>query len=225
MAFNVQNFIDNIGGRGTLKNNSYEVIMGVPEMLRRGSQALLRDFRFRQPDIEDIISLRANQVTLPGINLDLTQTNRYGVGPVSRAPTNVNYTTMSIGFLETADHSIYKFFYEWTTTMFDFTGSGGNRLNPVPRYNTEYAAYYTTDILINVYRPDSTLATTVRVIDAFPSSISDKSLSWNDNNSVYTVDAAFNFKEWIIDDYRTASTPPSSIPIPDVQPINLSTLR
>lgn len=223
MAFNVQNFIDNIGNKGTLKNNTYEVFMPPPPMLRDGSQALLRDFGARQAGIATLIRLRADKVSLPGINLDLIQTKRYGVGPVSKAPTNVNYTNMGIEFLETADHSIYKFLYEWTTTMFDYTGAGGLRNNPVPRYNTEYAAYYTTDILINVYRPDATLVTQVKVIDAYPSSVSDKQLAWGDNNSTYKVDAAFNFKEWQIQNYRTAGTLPT--PVPDIEPVKLSRFR
>lgn len=220
MPFNVRNFVENIGSRGTLKNNSYEVLLTVPAMLRGGDS---RNFAVRQPNIETLVRLRANQVTLPGINLDLRDVKRYGVGPVSRAPTNVNFTNMNIEFIETADHDVYKFLYEWTTTMFDFTGSGGNRNNSAPRYNTEYAAYYATDIVINVYKADADVVTQVRIVDAYPSSISDKPLAWGDTNSTYKVDAAFNFKEWRIENYQTAGTTKSRVR--DIEPVELPRFR
>ena len=213
MAFNIQNFVTDIGNRGTLKNNSYDVFITEPPMLRLSSNTASPTI------IENIVRFRANKISLPGINLDLTQTKRYGVGPVSRAPTNVNFTNMGIEFLETANHEVYKYLYEWTTTMFDYTGAGGGTSNPVPRYNNEYAKYYTTDVLINVYRQDSSLATKVRVIEAFPISISDKSLSWDDTNSIYKVDAAFAYKEWRIEDYETEGTP--SVVVPDIVPVIL----
>jgi hypothetical protein len=216
MAFDVQNFVDNIGNRGTLKNNSFEVdISRIPAML---NDTLNRNFGVRQPDIRNLLRLRANRVTLPGINLDLANVKRYGVGPISRAPTSVNYTNMNIEFIETADHSVYKFLYEWVTTMFDFTGAGGNQINSAPRYNAEYAAYYSTDMLINVYDPSAALVTQVRVIEAYPSSIGDKPLSWNDNNSTYKIDSTFTFKEWKIENYATAGTIRSNVP--DIVPFS-----
>lgn len=222
MPFNVQNFVENIGNRGTLKNNTYEVEMTVPSML---TEELNRNFSARQPNIENLIRFRANRVTLPGINLDMTQTKRYGVGPMFRSPTSVSYTAMNIEFIETADNSVYKFLYEWITSIFDFTGSGGNRNNSVPRYNTEYAKYCTSDILVNVYRPDATLATKVRIIEAYPSSMSDKTLAWNDNNSTYKVDAAFTFKEWKIENYTTAGTVKIDPARLNILPMTLPTLR
>lgn len=217
MPFNIQNFISHINQTGTLKNNSFEVRIAMPEMLRAGIQGIVG----RQT--EDMIRLRAEKVTLPGINMDMTETKRYGVGPVSKAPTNVNYTNINIEFLETQNQQIYKLFYEWVTTTFDFTGAGGGRNPPVPRYNTEYARYYSTDMTIDVYRQDSQRVSRIRVIDAFPISISDKSLSWSDNNSTNKVDVAFQFKEWLIDNYETVPTPRTTVR--DVVPITLPTFR
>ena len=223
MSFNIDRFIGNLSQNGTLKNNRYDISMNVPAMFIEGTTGLLRNFNTRQQGISNIIKFRAEKATLPGINMDLSQHKRYGVGPVSSFPTNVDFTKLSIEFLETTNQQLYKFFYEWITTIFDFTGAGGNIIPPVPRYNLEYPKYFTTDMVINVYRENSTVATNIRIIEAFPSSISDKSLAWSDNNTLNKVDVAFNFKEWRIDNYATVGTPRT--PVPDIVPINLPTIR
>jgi len=220
MPFNVNNFIGNLNKSGVLRNNLYDISIELPSIFRTSGQGT-RALTSKITNFDDIIKFRSEEVTLPGINLDVTETRRYGVGPQIKNATNVNFSNISIGFIETKKHEIYKFFYEWLTTIFDFTGAGKIILDSaIPRYNVEYKKYYATNMRINVYSGEPDVSSPVSIVvikDVFPVAMSEKTLSWGDTNSLYKVNISLAYTEWFIEQYETVLTPKTNIP--EISPV------
>ena len=188
MGFNIDSFKTEITGRGTLQTNKFEVFIPLPRVMG-GSTATAR-----------MLALRAENVKFPGVNLDLTQVNRYGYGPRIRSPFNVNFNDNSITFIEDEVNTVSKFFYIWMNSIFDYSGVNTGS-NVSPTYLVKYRIEYVTDIKIYVYNTAGFLASTVVMKDAYPTNLGDVGLGWSDNNSLFRVNVGFTFKEWYIEQF------------------------
>lgn len=188
MGFNIDSFKTEITGRGTLQTNKFEVLIPLPRVMG-GSTATAR-----------MLALRAENVKFPGVNLDLTQVNRYGYGPRIRSPFNVNFNDNSITFIEDEVNTVSKFFYLWMNSIFDYSGVNTGS-NVSPTYLVKYRIEYVTDIKIYVYNTAGFLASTVVMKDAYPTNLGDVGLGWSDNNSLFRVNVGFTFKEWYIEQF------------------------
>lgn len=203
MAFNVNSFITNLMQYGTLQTNKFEVEIPLPSELGINNKTTY----------ENILRLRTERVRLPGIVLDNIETRRYGIGPTYKTPTNVRFEPVSMSFLETAKSDIYYTFNDWIRRgIFEYSRTGGNRsgeTNPIPTFLAEYKQDYISDITINVYNNEGNNGITtgiapslkIKLIEAFPISLGDNDLSWNDNNNLYRINVSFaySYHQVIID--------------------------
>lgn len=192
MAFRIDNFIGSLSKYGTLQTNKFEVEIPVPEFLSYP---------------RDLLILRTERVRLPGIIVDSIENKRYGIGPPQKTATNVRFDTVSMSFIETAKSEIHDLFYDWVRQgVFDFSSIGGSRsLEPNRRvtYMSEYKEKYVKDITIKVFNNsgkgiiDSQISTTpslqLKLVEAFPISMSDNDLSWGDTNTLYKVNVSFAY--------------------------------
>jgi hypothetical protein len=206
MAFNVANFASNINQYGTLQTNRFEVSIKRPT-------GLSADYNFRAP----LLTFRAEQVKLPGFESALYDSRRYGVGPLFKVATGIQNTQTTITFIETDRNDILKLFYEWSNLIVDYKSfrTGG----PIERslFATGYKSDIVSEINIKIFnntgvksrynelsgssRNDTIQGpvTTVTLVDAFPSNVSETALSWSDNNSLYKVNVTFEFPTWYIE--------------------------
>lgn len=205
MAFNIQTFADNISQYGTLQTNKFEVRI-FPRNV--GPSGLIDIFEymktyknldeFERNSFETGYILHNNRidsVKLPGIISDTIETRRYGVGPVIRTTTNVKFEPISISVISDKDFNLYKFFYTWFSTTFDFNGNSYR--SSVPTYLTEYKEYYYTSLLVNVYdNVGESPKNVYRFNEAFPTGLSEPSLSWSNNNSLYKFYVTFSYTNW-----------------------------
>jgi hypothetical protein len=178
--FNIADFSTHVKKFGTLQTNKYMVRLSPPQM-------------FGPLDIDRLYEYRANAVRIPGVNLDMQNVNRYGLGPQQKFPTNVNFTDVDITFVDMQKNELWKHFTKWVNGIFDYTGrAGGDKAT----YNVEYKKYYETTVDIFVYDNDANLVNVIVLKEAFPNSINDVSLSWGENNRLYEFTVRFTFKEW-----------------------------
>lgn len=191
MAFNINDFISNLGTAGTLQTNKFEVQIGIPPALRQ----YFSDTR--------LVAYRAEAIKVPGVTMDTTEARRYGIGPRQKFVTNVGLNDIDITFIETKDSTFQRFFYLWTNYMFDFSGvrSAGNAT--VPTYTTAYKEDYATDINIRLYNnrgAEEGLAAVIGIDEAYPTNLSENSLSWSNSNSLYKVNVTFGYTKWWVED-------------------------
>lgn len=183
--FNIANFSSHINRLGTVQTNKF--------MVRLKSPAI-----FGPTEISRIYEYRASSVRIPGVNFDMQNTYRYGVGPQQKFPTNVNFSDIDVTFIDTERNDLWKHFTVWMNGIFDYTGTrGGNEAS----YKVEYKQYYETEVQIHVFNNEGARVNLINLKDAFPSSLSDVSLSWSDNNKLYEFSVRFSFKEWYFENY------------------------
>lgn len=208
-AFNISNFRTHLDQRGTLLTNKFNVEFGIPVVLQNTKIS-------RYTNIEETLNFRAEQIRLPGVSLDPFQVNRYGLGPSIKFPTNVNFTDISITFIEDRDVTLWKFHNEWISWIFDYTGNKSN--SSTGPYTLQYRKNYVIDIIINIYNNDSETfikssstippepTTSIVLKEAYPLSINDINLDWSQNNTLFKPTVTYTFKSWYIRDFiRTSS--------------------
>jgi hypothetical protein len=182
MAFNIQDFADNIGRYGTAPVNRFEVRIPVPRV-----PAISNEF----PDGSRVMSFRAEKVNIPGIVLDSYESRRYGVGPSIKTPTGISrFNEISIDFIDTSTLDIKNFFYVWMSYIVDIAGNG-----PVPTFLTSYKNEYSVNMQILVYNHSSlTPIYTLEIVQAFPTSLTDSSMAWSRTNELFKTSVLFSYK-------------------------------
>lgn len=234
MAFNVDNFIGSISRFGVMQTNKFEVRMNLPNLLRGNP---------RYSELGRLLADRAQDIRVPGVVIDTYENRRYGTGPKQKTASNIAFNDIGITFLETSENEIYKFFYDWTNLIFDFSGDdvGGET---APSFTAQYRDNYTTDIDIYVYNntgrsaagpfispsrgtvagTEVTVTATevenmepvsvIKLFEAYPVSVSDVDMGWSNNNALYRVGVSIAFSRWRISQYeRTIDLVGPQLPI------------
>jgi hypothetical protein len=183
MAFNIQDFADNIGRYGTAPVNRFEVRIPVPLELI---------FSNALPIGDRIMSFRAEKVNIPGIVLDSYESRRYGVGPSIKTPTGISrFNEISIDFIDTSNLEIKAFFHRWLNYIVE---TAGNR-NVAPTFLTTYKDEYSVDMEIRVYNQSSLTPIYVQeIVQAFPTSMTDASMAWSRTNELFKTSVLFSYK-------------------------------
>lgn len=196
MPFNISEFSASIAEYGVLQNNKFLVYFASPRSIQDSSYNTQGDSGFSL-NTERIIQMRAEQARLPGIVALTKDVNRFGVGVVQKMPFNAQFTDTSITFIADANAEIYKYFYSWITSIVDFNGSNTQR--GVATYKVGYKDDYATDIQIIVFDNYGNMVKTVTLYEAYPNTMNDIPLDWNNNNTLMKITVGFTFKEWSIE--------------------------
>lgn len=209
MAFKISEFIDTVGTHGTLQTNKFTV--AIEDKLLANGTTMFQTMKqnnnasaFDQSSFYDgylLHPLRAESCRLPGMMIDTIETRRYGVGPQIKTGTNARFEPFSASFLIDKDFALYKFFYGWLNTVFNF----GNDLNgnKPAQFMAEYKDLYATAVFVSVYENSGVMKNTYQFEDAFPVSVSDPALSWRDSNTPYKFDVTFAYTNWTMDNRPT----------------------
>ena len=132
------------------------------------------------------LTLRAESVTWPGINLATAQdVNIYG--PVRDVVEGVTYADeIAITFLETENHMVRRFFQKWVEMAYD----------PVS-WNLEYYQDYASGSL-EIYQLNSNHVATygVKLWECYPKNYGPVSYSMESRNEVVKLSVNFNFRFW-----------------------------
>ena len=196
-GFNIASFSSEIGKSGYLQTNKYLVGFTTPNILQNYSID-------GKPvaDIEKMIQVRADSIKIPGIALLMGDVNRYGIGPVQKMQYKASFTSNSISFIADRRGAIYKYFYTWINSIFEFAGASGAIVAGRPiisrnaSYQTEYKDNYTTDIHVYVFDNTGNQIKEIVMLRAFPESLNEVPLSWNQNNELMKVTVSFSFRDW-----------------------------
>jgi hypothetical protein len=187
VGFNIAEFSTKINERGTLQNNKFIVSITKPGI-------------FTDDDFNRILEYRASNVRIPGVNFDVFNTYRYGVGSQQKSPINVNFNDITISFIETDGNFVWKSFAWWINEIFDFSDRGNGTI----KYTSEYKQYYTSPtIKITIYNNSGQIVNVVVLKEAYPISLNDVGLSWSDKNNLMMINVGFTFREWYFEGFET----------------------
>lgn len=206
MAYKITDMISTIAKNGVLQTNKYLVLLTPPVGLQGadingagtgGTAALLQ--------------IRAEQAKLPGVLIQTSDINRYGVGPTQKMPYNVQFTDTSLTFIADRNGEIYRFFYSWMNTIFNFSGINGQ--NTQANYKVGYKDSYSTNMQIYVHDNYGNVIHIVSMMKAYPVSFNEISLGWANQNELMKLTIGITFRDWKLEDVS------ASIPAPQITPV------
>lgn len=202
MSFNINRFKDNISGYGYIKNNKFEVFVQAPPILQNSTL----NINGRETSIKDINNLlryRIDQVRAPGVSLLSSDLNRYAIGPTQKMPYNAQYFDTTFSVLVDQNTDLWDFWYNWINAIFNFNGqeANGNNLitgGRIPTYTLKYKDQYSTTMMIVIYNDFGETVKTINLYDAFPSSVREVPLGWNDQQGLMRLAVSITYSQFSI---------------------------
>lgn len=223
--FNIKEFKGYLAETGYVPTSRYIVDIPMPAGLYRAlitSKGVTGEIN-NVNAMPEHLRFRAEKIDLPGVNVVVTPTDRYGIGPAQRFASDANLVDINAEFLVDKDQLISMFFYHWMNNIFSF-----NRVRPtdVPEdnnyynYRASYLVDYAVDIRVYVYdySGGNEAKTTFTLFDAFPVAIEPIGLSWNEENRLIKIRVKFSYRDWTIDE--TTTTDGSIAPL-GPKPLNI----
>lgn len=193
-GFNLNNFRSDISKNGVLQTNKFLVAFNSPSCMQNVYFGTNQGTNYASTT-ERLIQVRAESVKVPGVALLQSDINRYGIGPSQKMPFSARFTENSITFISDRNSQIYTYFYTWMNKIFDFSGSSYES-NIGASYATEYKDNYVTDLHVYVYDNSGNQVNDIVMYRAFPESINDINLSWNDNNNLMKITVSISYRDW-----------------------------
>ena len=190
-GFNISGFKANISDYGYLQTNKFIVAFASPTVMQNNTVDGIPTSQ-----TEGLMQVRAESVKIPGITLIQSDVNRYGVGPLQKMPTNVNFTPNSITFISDRNGEIYKYFYTWLNSIFDFSGDVSQQTNSGASYAVEYKDNFVTDLHVYVYDNAGNMIKDIVMYRAYPESMNEINLGWGDNNALMKITVSMSFRDW-----------------------------
>lgn len=202
MPFNVNNFKQNLDFFGYIKNNKFEVFVQAPKFLQN-KYMRINDRETNIKDINDLLRFRIDQVRTPSPSLLSLDTNRYGIGPTQKMPFNAQYFDTTFSVLLDRNTDLWDFWYNWINGIFNFNGQEPNGNNiftggRIPNYTVEYKDEYSTNMMIVIYNDVGETVKTINLYEAFPSSMREIALRWNDNTDLMRLAISITYASYSI---------------------------
>jgi len=168
-------FISELRAGGVAKSNFFDVTFSVPIIMYGGET---------HNSVEKL-SLYADSVALPGMNIQTDSIKRYGIGPMENVPYSTQYNDITINFIADGRGEIYKFFYNWMQGIIPsdkYIPAGKLSASGLAPYEVEFKNRYQSTITIKTYNEQNDTILEYKLYDAFPKTVPDVQLSWKDND-------------------------------------------
>lgn len=179
MAFRIQDFITNLDQQGmTAHANHFDCSMSLPYALYVAS-----NFTSQQ------LQMVCEASELPGIDIQSLDYRHYGF--TKHLPQHINYAPLSLTFYCTAQMQEKLLFDTWMAQCVDV-----NSGLVTYRLDSSGNPQYETDITVNQYDPAGDLIYSVKVLEAFPISVSALNTNWSDD-SVHRLNVQFLYTKWL----------------------------
>jgi len=180
MAFNINNFKQNVSDYGYLYTHSFEMYIATPQVL---FNALINQSGTQVPvqRIAQNLKLRIDQIRAPGMNIMTADINRYGIGTTQKMPINSQFQEINFSIILDEFGEIWQYWYQWLRAIHDFSGTEGNGFtgnNNLPSYELEYKERYSTVMQIVIYDHYGNSIQKINLYEAFPTGIREVPLSW-----------------------------------------------
>jgi hypothetical protein len=203
MPFNIENFKTNLNSYGYLKKNTFEVGVQTPNFMlgnilnNNGKENSINN-------INNILKFRIDQTSAPGVSLLSGDHSIYGVGPTQKIPYNAFFHDITFSVLLDKKADLWQFWYNWVRYIFEFNGTEPSSRNygsgnSIPRFTTRYKDDYTSTMQIIIYNDVGEIAQRINLYEAFPSSVREVPLSWNDNGDLLRIAVSITYAHFSIE--------------------------
>jgi len=195
-GFNIERFKTAVqDNRGLMRTNKFLMTFAAPSVLLNGVVPL-NTLRYVETFCE--------QISEPGVNISTHEVRRYGIGHTEKHPTVNTFQDVTAIFYADGNSTIHSIFYRWIQNVINFDMSKGvftinNNAKTNAPFELNYKKEYTTDLSIVTYREDGTIIKRTVLREAYPTSIAELPLNWQDMNSVARYAVQFSYTDWFID--------------------------
>jgi hypothetical protein len=198
MPFDLTQFLSSYAKYGSTSANKFDVTITPPTIISNNNPQITTQ-------MPTLLAFRADEVNSPAIGFTSTESNRYGMGPVTKQPYNAIFGEVRMSFITDKTGIIYEFFYLWMNYIYNFTEtytangiiSGNSTSYTVPTYTTNYEDdIVAPGITINTYNNLGSIIKNVNLYRAKPTLFIESPFSWEKVNTLVRLTISFSFREW-----------------------------
>ena len=177
MAFNINELRSSfVNGGEPASPANYEVSVVRP----------IRDKKYR---FEDDVKFRCISCSLPGKILNTTDRMTYG--PIRKIVTSALYQDVTFSFIVGDDKNELEYFNSWHSFIID-----NGIIDRVQTHDVSYYDNYVGNIKITHLDKQNTHKYTISLIEAYPISVEEIPLSWDNNNEFIRVNVTVAYRDW-----------------------------
>lgn len=203
MTFSIREISSELQARGYRKASTFQVIVNPPPALvgKTIKTPAGAEFVASSVDFVRSLSFRVEAVTLPGVVLQTSEVQRYGIGPVQRQPFSGVFRDTNLRILVDSGGAVEAFFYTWLNRIFNFGDSQG-LIDSTPKaasYEMGYREDYQTDLVLDEYDPLGNLAVTRILHRAYPTLVMDAPVDWGAADTLQKSVVGFTFFDWTLE--------------------------
>lgn len=189
MPFNINTFRNNVHNWGTIKSNSYELVIALPKIFEGNP-----DFR----NIPFLIKFRTQSIQAPGISILAMENNVYGVGPEQKMPVNAKFNDISVSILCDKFGIIWDFWHKWLNSVFQFSPNDTGNNYTHAFYNVGYKEDYCTRMQMTIFDNTGTPAQYINFYDIFPIEMKEMDYDWEEQNKLVQLRISLSYREYTI---------------------------
>jgi hypothetical protein len=208
MAFNLDRFKSNLDSHGYLKNNVFEVGVQTPNFML-GSVLNNNGNVSSMTDLNNVMKFRIDQTSVPGVSILSGDHAIYGVGPTQKMPYGAFFHDITFSILLDKKADLWNFWYNWVRYIYEFNGTEPNSRNfniggsdgsyRTPGFTTRYKDDYSSMMQIVMYDTSGNIVQRVNLYEAFPSSVREIPLSWNDHGDLLRIAVSITYSHFSIE--------------------------
>ena len=184
MAFSVNEMISTINANGGLaKSSKFQVRITGPFALTFGT-----DLQFF-----------CDSAQLPGISYMTDEIRMSGYGNIEKRPYASNIQDVPLSFYCDTDGKVFRYFHNWSQKVFNFnqsTNPNGSSSSGLPMNTFAYPKEYFGIVDIMVYDEKSNEFLSYQLIDAYPISVGDVQVSWEQSDTLLKLPITFAYTYW-----------------------------
>jgi hypothetical protein len=153
--------------------------------------------------LSQLVTLRAERVNQPGIQLMTSSVRRHGVGPLEKKPYSAGFNDVTVSFIGDARGIIHQFFYVWMSAIigFDNMPQAGVALDSFygKPFELSYRDSYKTTIDIVTYDEVQQKIGVVKLYNAYPMFLGEIQRDWSSVNDLVRIPVTFTYSHWAYD--------------------------
>lgn len=139
--------------------------------------------------IEDRLIYRCNSCTLPG--KQMLTSDRLTYGPNRKIVTSALYSDVRFSFIVSDDKKEINYFTRWHNSIVN------NALNSgIQTHDVEYYESYIGNVIIKHLDRQNEVKYQISLIEAYPISVEEIPLSWDNNNEFIRVEVVMAYRNW-----------------------------
>lgn len=153
--------------------------------------------------LQKLITLRAERINQPGIQLMTSSVRRQGVGPLEKKPFSAGFNDVSVSFIGDARGITHQFFYVWMSSIigFDNMPQAGVALDSFygKPFELSYRDSYKTTIDIVTYDEIQKKIGVIKLYNAYPIALGEIQRDWSNINDLVRIPVTFTYSHWAYD--------------------------